>query len=397
MPGKPRGPARIESLRVRNFRALHDLRLSHLTPLTVLLGPNGSGKSTVFDVFSFLAESFQWGLRSAWEQRGRATEMKTRGQEGPVVIELTYREAPKTRSLTYHLEVDERDGNVFVAQEWLGWTRSKTSTRPFRFLDYKLGQGGAFTGEAPAEDSQRMEIKLQSPEVLAVNILGQIAAHPRVVALREFVTDWYVSYLNIDETRSQPQAGAQKRLSRSGDNLANVILYLRQQQPAQLKQILDLLRNRVPRLEQIITDSTADGRLVLEVKDAPFDQPILARYVSDGTLKLLAYLVVLYDPDPPRLIGIEEPENFLHPRLLPGLAEECRRAAEQSQLFVTTHSPFFLNSMRPQEVRILYRDERGYTQALRAADSRAVLSFVEHGAALGDLWLEGHFAASPPI
>lgn len=299
--------------------------------------------------------------------------------------------------MTYHLEVDERDGNIFVTQEWLGWTRSKTSTRPFRFLDYKLGQGGAFTGEAPAEDSQRMEIKLQSPEVLAVNILGQIAAHPRVVALREFVTDWYVSYLNIDETRSQPQAGAQKRLSRSGDNLANVILYLRQQQPAQLKQILDLLRNRVPRLEQIITDSTADGRLVLEVKDAPFDQPILARYVSDGTLKLLAYLVVLYDPDLPRLIGIEEPENFLHPRLLPRLAEECRRAAEQSQLFVTTHSPFFLNSMRPQEVRILYRDERGYTQALRAADSRAVLSFVEHGAALGDLWLEGHFAASPPI
>ena len=73
-----------------------------------------------------------------------------------------------------------------------------------------------------------------------------------------------------------------------------------------------------------------DGRLLLQIKDAPFERPILAKFASDGTLKMMAYLVVLYDPDPPQLIGIEGPSDHLHPRLLPELAEECRNASSAS-------------------------------------------------------------------
>jgi predicted ATPase len=140
-----------------------------------------------------------------------------------------------------------------------------------------------------------------------------------------------------------------------------------------------------------------DGRLLLQIKDAPFEQPVLSRFASDGTLKLLAYMTVLHDPDPPQFIGIEEPENFLHPRLLPELAEECRSAAERSQLLATSHSPFFLNSLRPEEVRVLYRDEYGYTQAVRASEIKGVPEFISTGASLGNLWLEGHFGVGDPL
>ena len=140
-----------------------------------------------------------------------------------------------------------------------------------------------------------------------------------------------------------------------------------------------------------------DGRLLLEIKDAPFEQPILARFASDGTLKMLAYLLVLHDPNPPRFIGIEEPENFLHPRLLQVVAEECREASERSQLLVTTHSPFFLNGMRAPEVRILYRDESGYTQAVTADKVKGISEFVAAGASLGHLWLEGRFGVGDPL
>ena len=385
------------ALHVQNYRALHNIQLSRLTPLTVLLGPNGSGKSTIFDVFSFLAESFQSSLRKAWDRRGRAPEVKTRGQTGPVVVELKYRESPAARLLSYHLEVDERDGKVFVAREWLQWERSRLSGRPFRFLDYQDGEGGAVPGEEPGADGQRMEIPLQAPDILAVSALGQFAEHPRVAALRSFITDWYVSHLSIDATRGQPEVGTQEQLSKNGDNLANVIQYLREQHPARLEEIFSVLRSRVPRLEQVVTEAMPDGRLLLQVKDAPFERPILARNVSDGTIKMLAYLVLLYNPNPPRFIGIEEPENFLHPRLLAELAEECRRAADHAQLLVTTHSPFFLNSIRPEEVRVLYRDERGYTQAVRAADDPKVLSFMATGAALGELWMEGQFGVGDPL
>ena len=120
-------PPRIERLKVQNFRALHDVELKDLTPLTVLLGPNGSGKSTVFDVFAFLAECFESGLRRAWDKRGRARELKSRGEEGPVLIELAYREQPDAPRITYHLEINEENGRPVVDREWLQWRRGSYS------------------------------------------------------------------------------------------------------------------------------------------------------------------------------------------------------------------------------------------------------------------------------
>jgi predicted ATPase len=137
--------------------------------------------------------------------------------------------------------------------------------------------------------------------------------------------------------------------------------------------------------------------LLLLIKDAPFDRPILAKYASDGTLKMLAYLTVLYDPAPPSLIGIEEPENHLHPRLLPELAEECRSASARTQIMATTHSPFFLNGLKPPEVWVLYRNRQGFTEARRVADIEGVQDFVQHGAMLGHLWMEGHFGIGDPL
>jgi predicted ATPase len=387
--------ARIEYLKVQNFRALRDVEFKELTPLTVLLGPNGSGKSTVFDVFAFLAECFEFGLRRAWDKRGRAKELRSRGADGPVSIEIKYRE-PGYPLITYHLAVDETLTGPVVEEEWLQWRRQSIG-KPFRFLEYREGRGRAVSGELPDQEDRRVEIPLKSADLLAVNALGQFADHPRVAALREFITGWYVSYLSAESTRGQPEAGPQERLTKTGDNLANVIQYLSEQHPEQLDRIFDVLRKRVPRIEKVLAETMPDGRLLLQIKDAPFSHPVLARFASDGTLKMLAYLVLLYDPNPPPFIGIEEPENFLHPRLLPELAEECRTASVRTQLLVTTHSPFFLNALRPAEVRVLWRDESGFTRSRRASELQGVNEFVQSGALLGYLWMEGQFAVGDPL
>ena len=389
------GMPRIEYLKVQNFRALRDVEFKELTPLTVMLGPNGSGKSTVFDVFAFLAECFELGLRKAWDKRGRAKELKTRGGEGPLSVEIKYRE-PGYPLITYHLAVDERDGAPVVVEEWLRWTRGRGG-KPFRFLDYREGQGQAVSGDLPDEQDRRVNIPLQSPDLLAVNALGQFAEHPRVAALREFITGWHVSYLAADSARGQPEAGPEEHLTKSGDNLANVIQYLAERHAPRLENIFEVLRHRVPRVERVLADTMPDGRLLLQIKDAPFSHPVLARFASDGTLKMLAYLVLLHDPAPPPFIGIEEPENFLHPRLLQELAEECRRATERTQLMVTTHSPFFLNALRAEEVRVLWRDDDGYTQASRASDLPGVSAFIQEGALLGHLWMEGQLGVGDPL
>lgn len=387
---------RIEYLRVANYRALCNLELKSLTPLTVFLGPNGSGKSTIFDVFAFLSECFSVGLRKAWDKRGRFKELRTRDANGPIEIELKYRERPSSPIITYHLAIDEETKGPVVAEEWLQWRRGSYG-KPFRFLDFTRGTGRVVSGDVPDAQDQRSPEDLDSPEMLAVNTLGQLARHPRVSALRRFITGWYLSYLTADSTRGIPEAGPQERLSATGDSLPNVIQYLKEQHPERLDQILATLSRRVPRLEKVDAELMADGRLLLQIKDAPFERPILAKFASDGTLKMLAYLTVLYDPSPPQLVGIEEPENHLHPRLLPELAEECRQASSRTQLMVTTHSPFFVNGLNPEELWVLYRDEKGYAQAKQTSEMRGIREFMQQGAKLGHLWTEGHFEFGDPL
>ena len=392
-------PARIDMLHVENYRALRDIRLDELTPLTVLLGPNGSGKSTVFDVFSFLSECFQVGLRQAWDKRGRFRELRSRGARGPIVIEIAYRLRPDEQPTTYHLAIDEGPSGPVVAEEWLTWRRVARNVpgAPFKILSFRNGNGWVISGLYPEKTDRKVQETLDDRDMLAASTLGRLAKNERVATLRRLITNWYVSYLSIADTRALPEAGAQEKLSRTGENLANVVQYLKERHPRRLEQIFATMRARVPQLEAVLSDPTDDGRLLLRIKDAPFDDPVLARFASDGTLKLLAYLVVLYDPEPPPFIGIEEPENFLHPRLLYELGEECRKASDRSQLLVTTHSPFFLNAMKANEVRILYRDEKGFTQAQRASDIRGIPEFMAVGALLGQLWTEGHFNVGDPL
>jgi predicted ATPase len=391
----PSDVPRIEAIAVRNYRALKDLQLRDLSPLTVLVGPNGSGKSTLFDVFAFLSECFTVGLRHAWDRRGRFRELRTRGEEGPIVIELKYREREGLPLVTYRLAIDETSRGPSVAEESLSWRRGQHG-KPFRFLDFRDGEGEVVSGEMPDAQDSRVPERLDSHEMLAVNTLGQLARHPRVSALRRFITGWYLSYITPDQARTVAEAGPKEKLSVTGDNLPNVIQYLKEQHPDRLDQILLKLSQRVPQLERVDSEIMPDGRLLLQIKDAPFERPILSRFASDGTLKMLSYLTVLYDPSPPPFIGIEEPENNLHPMLLYGLAEECREASVRTQLMVTTHSPYFVDGLRLQETWVLYRDDTGFTRAERASGMKGVPEMQRAGALLGSLWMENYFTAGDP-
>ncbi len=387
---------RIEQLRVRNYRVLRDVTFRNVTPLTVLCGANGSGKSTVFDVFAFLHQSFTQGLRQAWDDRNRISSIRSKGQGGPVSFELKYR-APdhegRERLVTYLLEVDQEKTAPVVRREVLTWSTAPGSGRPKIILKFENGRGTYFD-EQDAVEAQEV---LATPDLIAVSALGQFATHPRVKALRDFIQGWYLSYVSAGSTRSTPNSGPEPRLSQSGDNLANVIQYLEEEHPQRLTQIFQVLARRVPQLESVLPRRLDDGRLLLRLKDRPFDEPVLARFASDGTLKLLAYLTVLYDPKPFEVIGIEEPENQLHPKLLPVLAEEVREVSGSSQVLVTTHSPDFLNSVRANELWALDRGPDGFTRVHRASEVDGINEMMHAGAQLGWLWLAGYLSAADPL
>lgn len=384
-------PPVIESIKIENYRVLQNVEINKLKPFTVLVGPNGSGKSTLFDVFAFMETCFTSGIRNAWDRRGGQRQLRSRGASGPVAIQISYREDPRSKLLTYRLEINEESGRPVVSRELLRWTRSAGQGRPSHILDFQHGNGYVVDDETGRRDQEHLD----GPDKLAVNALGQFKSHPRVAALRRFISGWYLSYLSVAEERHSPIAGPQERLSQSGDNISNVLQYLKENHPRRLRSVMDALQNTVPALEQVDYTASPDGRLVLFIKDAPFDDPVLASNASDGTLKLLSYLTLLYDPDPAPFIGIEEPENHLYPSVLSGLAQQCRRSSEKSQVLVTTHSHDFLNSCEADEVIALYRDGHGYTRVVRPNAIPLVNDMLDHGALLGSLWQENYFDELP--
>jgi predicted ATPase len=156
------------------------------------------------------------------------------------------------------------------------------------------------------------------------------------------------------------------------------------------------MKRRVPGVDSIAPITTEDGRLVLRFGDGAFADPFIDRYVSDGTIKMFAYLVLLYDPRPHPLLCVEEPENQLYPTLLWELAEEFRAYAERGgQVFVSTHSPDFLNATRLDEVYWLVK-ESGYTRIYRARDDEQLSAFMGEGDQMGYLWKEGLFPGANP-
>lgn len=380
---------RIEGLRVRNYRVLRDVRLKNLTGLTVLIGHNGSGKSTLIDVFAFLSECFNEGLPTAWARRGGMGELRSRGEAGPIAIELKYRERSGDPLITYHIEIDERDGAPVVANEWMEWRNGRARGGPQRFLCYSLGEGYTVAGEKPGDRGAEDERTLASPDLLAVDALGQLASYPRAAALRRFIADWYLPRFTPEALRSAAPRGAVGRLSADGGNLAAVIGELERTDPDRLAEIVRRLQRFVPHLEQVTTCESANNSVRLQIKDRMFEQPFSGRSLSEGALRLLAQSVLLSDPAPPPLIALEEPETSLHPRRIQEHGETYMMGAERAELIVATQAPRFLNSMPPKDVQFLRRGPDGFTITCAATELRGVPEYLEVGGLLGEAWGSG--------
>ncbi len=394
---------RIESIRLRNFKAFKDVELRDIPRFCVCVGANGSGKSTLFSVFGFLRDALTDNVRIAMTKLGGSrgiAEVRSRDCKGPIEIEIKFREDPPLSPLiTYHLAVDEQDGQPVVLREILKYRRGSKG-KPWHFLDFTSGAGTAVQNE-PDQVKDERELKresytLRSPDILAVKGLAQFERFPASKALANLIERWHVSDFHIQRARPEQEAGYAEHLSREGENLSLVVEYLYNNRPDLFETILDQLKHRVPGIEQVEAKTTEEGRVLLRFKDGAFHDPFLARHVSDGTIKMLAYLVLLYDPTPHPLLCVEEPENQLYPKLLPELAEEFRAYAQRGgQVFVSTHSPDFLNAAELEEVFWLTKT-KGYTTVHRASEDKQIAKYVSEGDQLGYLWKEGFFKGADP-
>jgi len=394
-------------IRIRNFKSLADVTLGQigygqgepLPPVSCFIGPNGCGKSTLLDAFGFLADCLKEGVEAACDkaQRGGFERLRTQGSTDSIQFDLYYREASSSRPITYHFEIAGNNGVPVVHRELLRQRRKGQSYgQPYTFLQLDLGKGVVWAGEATKEEegTNRQEIELEDNDRLGITTLGQLSEHPRIVGLREYMESWYLSYFIPDAARKLPPAGAQKHLDRTGENLGNVVQYLERNYPKQFDRILERIRKRIPGIKQIKTKKSPDGRLLLEFNEEGYEDPFYQQSMSDGTLKMFAYLLLLEDSDPPSFVGIEEPENGLYHKLLEELAREFRRHAEEmhkkTQILLTTHSPYFVDALSPRQVWLMEKDINGHTQIKRTADMPVIEALEKEGIPLGSLWYSNH-------
>ncbi len=424
--------AKIEGFRIRNFRALKDVTIGklwslqqaqQLTPLTAVIGKNGSGKSTLFDAFGFLSDCLKSGVEEACDLRGRGgfDRIRSQGQDGPIEFEVYYREQGNARPITYELSIGlDPSGRPHVQKERLRQRRrGQNHGRPFFFLVLNEGKGVVWKGETEGsqihEDKVQLDlfkliesirkeetretelVELEDNRKLGIATLGSLKQHPRISAFRQFIEGWYLSYFTPDAARSLPLAGPQKHLNIHGDNLSNVVQFMEREHPKRFKSILDRIAQKIPGMNKIDTAKTPDGRLLLRFNDRGFTDPFYSQQMSDGTLKVFAYLLLLEDPFPPPFLCIEEPENGLYHKLLESLADEFRSHATGkkggSQVFITTHQPYFVDAMEPEEVWVLEKGEDGFSSIRHASDEQIVKNMVAEGLPLGSLWYSDYLDA----
>jgi len=395
---------KIESIRLKNFKALEQIYLDDIPPLCVLVGSNGSGKSTLFDVFGFLKDCLVYNVKSAVQKRGGMKELLSRGCTQlvvEIVVQFRMIIAGVNRLVTYHLEIDDSGKGPAVRREFLRYKRGRYGS-PFHFLDFRYGHGYAISNEEdfnrPDEELTREEQILDSPHILAIKGLGQFTRFKAASAFRQLVENWHVSDFHINLARgSKDAAGYDEHLSTTGDNLQLVARNLYENDRPIFDRIIECMKRRVPGIEGVEPIPTTDGRLLLGFQDRYFEEPFIDRYVSDGTIKMFAYLVLLHDPMPHPLLCVEEPENQLYPTLLHELAEEFRDYAMRGgQVFVSTHSPDFLNAVKLDEVFWLTK-EGGYTQVRRARDDEQIRAYMNDGDQMGYLWKQGFLEGADPL
>jgi predicted ATPase len=408
----------IEGFRIKNFGTLRNVTMGRLydapkeeplTPLTVIIGKNGAGKSTLFDAFGFLADCLKMGVEEACDAGGRGgfDRLVSNGVSEPIEFEIHYKENRSSRPITYELFIDkDKSSRPYVLRERLRQRRKNQVGRPYLFLFLDKGKGWAWKGEYEGiaeedigkmdltESNERESIELRDSRKLGIATLGALKQHPRIADFMRFIESWYLCYFNPDASRSLPLSGPQKHLNMHGDNLGNVVQFMERDYPKQFASILKQIAEKIPGIDKIDTEKTSDGRLLVRFNNKGFKDPFYAQQMSDGTLKLFAYLLLLNDPTPPPFICIEEPENGLYHELFTALAHELRKHTsgpkEHSQIFVTTHQPYFVDALEPQEVWILEKGEDGFSTIRRASDMPEVNNLVAEELPLGGLWYSGY-------
>ena len=425
---------RLTSLRIKNYGCLADVEFQDIPPLAVFVGANGTGKSTLFDVFAFLRDALRDDVRVAIANRGGFEAVRTTGREGPIQIDLglhyDHREPGEEMEgdLSYTVAIEPDAEGQYLVREQLNLTATLTgdtvemsverrrpdpelrdqtteSWIPPEFsgtdrlwLDQPLSlfflarRGGQF------DFRHKDDTTLDDSDELAPRHAKEFEVVDLIENMRAFLRGAYISNIDPLSAKVASDVARDHRLSERGENLANVLWHQREARRIEsFDRVQSSVRRAIPGFERVEPVETFDGRVGLRFVETSNSRGFNARHVSDGTVKFVAYALLLNESDRHPLLCIEEPENYLYPTLLGALIEEVRHYTRQgdAQVLVATHSPDLLNAAEPDEVFWFVKRD-GVTHVRRVQDDPQLVAEHEYGDQLGRMWRSGAFEGAHP-
>ena len=368
----------------RRYRSLRDVDIE-LNSLNVFIGANASGKSTILDALRFLHEGVQTrDFHGPVFTRGGIVHLAWKGESADR-IELAVRLEEEGRTFEWSLRLI-RDGHEFYVEERIDELPRRSP--PVQVLYANRGEGWWWSGEK----GDRVRLK-QAPTACALAAAAADASFP-ARGIAQFVGRWGFFDPNPFLLRRDWSGLDSSRFDPYGRNLGETLYRLQQSSPEILKKIVAATR-AVVGLPREIEPRESDDRFYFVQFEPGLQYPVHQMGSSSGTLRMLALMTALLAQPETNLIGIEEPENYVHPTALSAFIEHLLKAGNRVQFMVTTHSPLLLDFMNePAAVRVVRRSEGQGTTVETSGNIAGVRKALEaSGFGLGEFYETKGFGA----
>lgn len=391
----------ISFVKIEGFKSIRNLSDFRLRNLNVLIGPNRSGKSNFLDFWDLISSAGKEQLPQAINRRGGIVDVLSWEQNLPLNFELNFDavdDFEEYGGISYSAEIVSRRLSYVILKEL--FIKTPARGQPL--------SGTSFDGDRslpPGYNWLYDELIKQGHQIdtnnLAIAQIRDTVDYPVHDKLRRYLSNILVHRpFNTEENapiRNPQPLGAREadapptRLNRGGDNLSNVLYHLQNEPKYQdyYNEFLLTLQRAFPSLERLVFRAEGgQGKTILSWQDRHFNKyPITANLLSDGTLRFMCLLAALYDPEPPSLLCIDEPEVGLHPQQLRLLASVIQEASERVQILVTTHSSDLISFLQNVEDVVVVEAEDGWSK-LRRLDPKELQHWLGEYS-LGELWRSG--------
>ena len=352
----------IKKLKIKNYKSLKDVELE-LDKFNVLIGPNASGKSNLLDCLTFISEIAKGDIDGSLRGRGGYERVVFSGKKENIELSINFM-------------LDNEASQYFISISEKGIDEERLSIGDVEVIDRHLND---------------IKKRLDTGDFENVNVGTWIAAiYYYSPQNKEYLTSWRSYNFITSEMRRTYPARKKLVLDKNGGNLAQVLLSLHNERPKIFDEIENMLEQAIPQIDELLTPLTDDGLSYVSIKEKGFDSPFDYFQVSDGTLRLLAYITAITAIEP-KLICFEEPENFIHPRLFELLVEILKKS--DKQIIISTHSPYLVDWVEPEDVIIVEKkDKETVTNRIKDED-KLRRHLKEMG--LGELLYSGEVGGVP--